>query len=74
MSDAFRGVYQDHKELFHPHTDTPLPLIHVYCFQHPTEASESILKEVREALGYEIDEKELSIHIVRNVAPNKVTK
>jgi tRNA (guanine37-N1)-methyltransferase len=70
--DAFRGIYRESKDLFEPITDTPLPMIHVYCFQNPKEAEETILKEVREALGFEIDAKELSIHNVRNVSPNKV--
>ena len=47
-------------------------MIHVYCFQNPEVASEMILREVREALGYEIEEKELAIHNVRNVSPKKV--
>jgi hypothetical protein len=71
-SDAFRGVYRDNQELFQPHTDVPLSMVHVYCFHPPAEANEIILREVREALGYGIDERELSIYTVRNVAPNKV--
>ena len=51
---------------------TLLPMIHVHCFQIPAVANETILKEVRESLGYEIDEKDLMIHNVRNVSPNKV--
>jgi hypothetical protein len=47
-------------------------MIHVYCFQNPKEAEDTILKEVRNALGSEIDGKELSVHNVRNVSPNKV--
>jgi hypothetical protein len=47
-------------------------MIHVHCFQAPAVASEVILNEIRKALGYEIDEKELTIHNVRNVSPNKV--
>jgi hypothetical protein len=47
-------------------------MIHVYCFQNPA-TEENILNEIREALGYELSEKELSIHDVRNVAPNKVS-
>ena len=70
--DAFRGVYQGSREMFHPHTTTLLPMIHVYCFQNPTVAPENILKEVREALGHDIDEQALTIHNVRKVAPNKV--
>jgi hypothetical protein len=71
-TDAFRGLYKDDQELFKPHTTTSLPMIHVHCFQVPAIASEAILNEVREALGYEIGEKELTIHNVRNVSPNKV--
>jgi len=72
MIDAFRGLYKGKEELFRPHTDQLLPMIHVYCFQNPTVAEESILKEIREALGYEIQQNALSIHNVRNVSPNKV--
>jgi hypothetical protein len=57
--------------MFQPHTKTPLPMIHVYCFQNPDTASEMILQEVRQALGYEIDETELTLHNVRNVSPKK---
>jgi len=64
--DALRGLY------FRPITDTPLPMVHVYCFQSPKEAEDTILKEVREALGFEIEQSELTIHNVRNVSPNKV--
>jgi len=71
-TDAFRGLYRNDQELFKPHTKTSLPMIHVHCFQAPAVASEAILNEVRAALGYEIDEKELTIHNVRNVSPNKV--
>jgi len=73
MVDAFRGLYKGKEELFQPHTAQSLPMIHVYCFQNPTVAEESILKEIREALGYEIQQSALSIHNVRNVSPNKVS-
>lgn len=72
MVDAFRGLYKGKDEEFQPHTVKALPMIHVYCFQNPTVAEESILKEIREALGYEIQQNALSIHNVRNVSPNKV--
>jgi tRNA (guanine37-N1)-methyltransferase len=71
--DAFHGIYRESEHLFEPHTDRPLPLIHVYCFQSPETASEVILGEIRKALGHEIDQNELSIHSVRNVSPNKVS-
>ena len=70
--DAFRGVYRHSKDLFQPSAETPLPIVHVYCFQNPKDAEETILKEVRERLGFEIEGKELTIHNVRNVSPNKV--
>jgi tRNA (guanine37-N1)-methyltransferase len=70
--DAFRGVYRGHEELFNPQTDKKLPMIHVYCFQNPVDADEAILGGVRKALGFEIAAEDLSIHDVRNVAPNKV--
>jgi tRNA (guanine37-N1)-methyltransferase len=72
MIDAFRGLYHGAEELFEPHTDTQLPKIHVYCFENPELASETLLQDVRKALGHEISEDELTIHDVRNVAPNKV--
>ena len=70
--DAFRGIYRESRYHFRPITDTPLPMVHVYCFQSPKEAEDTILKEVREALGFEIEQSELTIHNVRNVSPNKV--
>jgi len=69
--DAFRGIYREDRELFQPNTTAQLPMIHVYCFQTPAVASETILREVREALGYEIAKLELTIRNVRNVAPSK---
>ena len=72
MVDAFRGIYQGSEELFEPRTQRKLPMNHVYCFQNPEVASENILREVREALGYDIEETELINHNVRNVAPSKV--
>jgi tRNA (guanine37-N1)-methyltransferase len=70
--DAFRGLYRGQEVLFKPHTDEKLPMIHVYCFQNPVEANETILGSVRRALGFEVVADELSIHDVRNVSPNKV--
>jgi tRNA (guanine37-N1)-methyltransferase len=67
--DAFRGLYAADEML---HTDTKLPVIHVYCFQNPDGANEAILETVREALDFQIEADKLSIHNVRNVAPKKV--
>jgi tRNA (guanine37-N1)-methyltransferase len=70
--DAFRGIYREEQHLFQPTTDVALPMIHAYCFQSPS-TPENIVTDVRQALGYEINEKDLTIHNVRNVSPNKVT-
>jgi tRNA (guanine37-N1)-methyltransferase len=72
MIDAFRGLYHGAEDLFAPNTETPLPIIHVYCFENPELASDALLEAVRKALGYEIPKDDLTIHDVRNVAPKKV--
>jgi tRNA G37 N-methylase Trm5 len=84
--DAFRGVYAGHENLFAPHTDKPLPLVHVYCFSGHSENEHDdhvdICQRISERLGYTITtedcvggtgnpELELSIHNVRLVSPNK---
>jgi len=70
--DTFRGLYCGAELMFEPYTEAKLPMIHVYCFQHPDGAHEAILEAIRKQLGSEIGEDEISIHDVRNVAPNKV--
>ena len=72
MIDTFKGLYCGDELLFEPHTDAKLPMIHIYCFQNPDGANEAILEAIKKHLGPEIGEAELSIHDVRNVAPNKV--
>lgn len=37
--DAFIGLYQGQEELFEPHTENKLPLIHVYCFSSSPAAA-----------------------------------
>lgn len=84
--DAFVGVYADQESLFHPNTNRRLPMIHVYCFSsHSKEIRiehEDICRRISERIGFTIspedraggsgDEKrELEIHNVRLVAPNK---
>ena len=69
--DAFRGLYHGSEEQFEPHTDTPLPMIHVYCFEDREVASQTLVHSIRNALGYEIPEDQVTIHDVRDVAPKK---
>ena len=59
---AFRGVYRGRERLFAPHTTTPLPMIHVYCFiSVADESDESAQKdEVCRAI---------SLHLQAEVTP-----
>ncbi len=79
---AFIGLYSpSHSTLFTPHTSTPLPLIHVYCFSTKSddnrEEAIKICKEISAQLGYEMRpgnperEGEIEIWNVRDVAPKK---
>jgi len=72
MSDVFRGLYKGKELEFSPYGQSALPLIHVYSFQSNLNAKEGLLKDVRGALGFDIEESALSIHTVRNVSPHKV--
>ncbi|KAG6039214.1 tRNA(m(1)G37)methyltransferase [Claviceps sp. Clav32 group G5] len=76
----FKGLYQGREELFAPHTDTKLPLIHVHCFavknDEPAaikEICQRIYREIGVALkaGDAEKEGEVAIHEVRDVAPKK---
>ncbi|KAI9927806.1 hypothetical protein ASPWEDRAFT_52354 [Aspergillus wentii DTO 134E9] len=84
--DAFPGLYAGKEELFAPHTSTPLPMIHVYCFSGHSENELDdhidICERVSERIGYKItpedrvggsgnQELELAIHNVRLVSPKK---
>lgn len=72
----FIGLYQGHEELFTPHTDTKLPMIHVHCFGTKSDDNKAaeikICQEVSEQLGYEIKrgDEEVTIWDVRDVAPH----
>ncbi|KAI0383877.1 Met-10+ like-protein-domain-containing protein [Hypomontagnella monticulosa] len=76
----FRGFYAGREELFVPHTDTKLPIVHVHCFA-PKADDDASLIEVCERISAEIgvgmklgeveNDKEVSVLEVRNVAPNK---
>ncbi|KAE8386578.1 hypothetical protein BDV23DRAFT_175371 [Aspergillus alliaceus] len=84
--DAFPGVYAGKESLFAPHTSTPLPMVHVYCFSGHSENEVDdhidICNRISERIGYTITpedrvggsgnaEVELAIHNVRLVSPNK---
>ncbi|KAL5042644.1 hypothetical protein BDW71DRAFT_200404 [Aspergillus fruticulosus] len=84
--DAFIGVYAGREELFAPHTEEQLPMVHVYCFSGHSENEVDdhidICKRMSERLECPITiedrvggtgntELELSIHNVRLVSPNK---
>ncbi|MCJ1257457.1 tRNA(m(1)G37)methyltransferase [Lignoscripta atroalba] len=75
--DAFIGLYREHEDLFTPHTDTKLPMIHVHCFSTKSDDNKEekikICKEISERIGYTITPQtpELEIWDVRDVAPQK---
>lgn len=84
--DAFIGLYAGEESLFYPNTNRNLPMIHVYCFStHSKDESiehKDICNRISERIGFTIspedraggsgdEERELEIHNVRLVAPNK---
>ncbi|BFZ62066.1 tRNA(m(1)G37)methyltransferase [Saitoella coloradoensis] len=69
--DAFKGVYHNRSHLFKPHTTAELPMIHVYCFTKEDPPTQDLLGRIKEALGWELKEEEVSMHYVRKVAPMK---
>lgn len=78
---SFIGLYARREELFTPHTDTKLPIIHVHCFSTKSDDNKEeelkICKEVSKQLGYEVKpgvietEGEVQVWDVRDVAPSK---
>jgi tRNA (guanine37-N1)-methyltransferase len=76
----YRGLYAGKEELFVPHTNTKLPLVHVHCFALKSD-SEVPLLDICERLTNELGVKmvpgdaempgEVSIYDVRDVAPAK---
>ncbi|KAL8798099.1 MAG: hypothetical protein Q9182_006950 [Xanthomendoza sp. 2 TL-2023] len=78
---AFIGLYAGREDLFHPHTEVKLPLIHIYCFSTKSDDNkterEKICAEISRQLGCEIkvprkaDEGETEIYDVRDVSPQK---
>lgn len=77
----FRGLYEGHENLFAPHTETKLPVIHVHCFAVKADDStplddicQSIEKEIGVLLtpGDDVEKDgQVLIHEVRDVAPAK---
>ena len=78
---TFIGLYAGYDSLFHPHSATKLPIIHIYWFNLNSETNEEaegeICHEISSRLGYEMAtgsferDGEVSIWDVRDVAPNK---
>ncbi|RDW60160.1 tRNA (guanine(37)-N1)-methyltransferase [Coleophoma crateriformis] len=74
---SFNGLYRDHAELFTPHTNVKLPMIHVHCFSTKSEDNVregiDICNRISKYLDYTVtpQDKELVIYEVRDVAPNK---
>jgi tRNA (guanine37-N1)-methyltransferase len=76
----YRGLYHGHEDLFEPHTETKLPIVHVHCFSAKTNDN-TPLKDICERINKEIGvmlkpgdaekEGEVLIYDVRDVAPAK---
>ncbi|KAI1385104.1 Met-10+ like-protein-domain-containing protein [Hypoxylon trugodes] len=76
----FRGLYAGREQLFSPHTNTKLPIVHVHCFA-PKADDDTALIEICERISTEIgvtmklgdieNAHEVTVTEVRNVAPNK---
>lgn len=75
--DAFKGTYTARSQEFSPHTDTKLPMVHVYCFSEQKETEEedwvAVYELVSKHLGHRIlpSTPDTEIHFVRRVSPRK---
>ena len=75
---AFIGLYRKREQLFYPFTEAKLPTIHVHCFSSKSDDNKAeekkICAQISEQLEYTMNmgKGEMSIHRVRDVAPNKV--
>jgi tRNA (guanine37-N1)-methyltransferase len=75
--DAFVGLYKGRENLFTPHTERKLPMIHVHCFSSKSEDNKKegieICEEISSRIGHTVtpDTPEVKIHDVRDVAPKK---
>lgn len=78
---SFIGLYAGHENVYQGSESWALPMIHCYCFAGKSEGTEDsevmIQKEIcsrlSEKLGHVMnyDDKDIKIHEVRAVAPNK---
>lgn len=76
----FRGLYEGKEELFGPHTETLLPMIHCHCFAAKLDNDEpiqDIIGRIEKEIGVVLrpgdgeKEGELTLQEVRDVAPKK---
>jgi tRNA (guanine37-N1)-methyltransferase len=55
---AFQGLYAGHKNLFEPHTQTKLPMVHVHCFSTKSEDNvregQDICERISQSLGVKV--------------------
>ncbi|KAG2117946.1 Met-10+ like-protein-domain-containing protein [Suillus discolor] len=69
--DAFRGILSESEWDFGNYAN--MPMIHCHCFTrelHPDRAEADIIQRVENKLGHKL-ETEVTLHMVRSVAPNK---
>ncbi|KAI8983063.1 Met-10+ like-protein-domain-containing protein [Pilobolus umbonatus] len=66
--DSFRGLYYNQRHLYKQQS---LPMIHCHCFTKSPNARDDIFKRVENIIGAKVDNTRTSLHLVRNVAPNK---
>jgi tRNA (guanine37-N1)-methyltransferase len=75
--DAFKGTYAGRQKEFAPHTETKLPMVHVYCFSALDETGKgdcgAVSEVVSKYLGHRIfpDTPDADIQFVRRVSPRK---
>ncbi|CAM1507235.1 Fc.00g068760.m01.CDS01 [Cosmosporella sp. VM-42] len=77
---SYKGLYQGHEDLFAPHTETKLPMVHAHCFSIKAD-DETPLNDICQRIQKEIgvllkpgdpeNEDEVLIFDVRDVAPKK---
>lgn len=77
---SYKGVYQDHENLFVPHTQAFLPMVHAHCFAIKLDDEKAVsdtLERIEAQIGMKLKlgngevEGEVTLHEVRDVAPNK---
>jgi len=76
---SFYGLYTGHESLFHPHTSTKLPLVHVHCFSTKSDDNVKESIEICERISGQLrmkitpgdgeEEGKVKIYDVRDVAP-----